>query len=188
MLSFNLTLPTSITTAALTESPESTAPGYQEGFQSGYKAGQWKAQLEAEQQLAEIRKQFAAQLKALHTVHETLDQTAGKHLPELLSLTLQRLFRKHPFTAEETAKELASILQELSEAQSITIECHPKHLSDLQSFVKSESLTMGNDHFIWKESPDLNAGEFKIQSDLGTYDGRHLIKLSKVQTVLEDRS
>ena len=104
------------------------AAGYAAGYEEGKLRAEWEARREAQKQSARLQGLTQA-LEKLHQEYETL---VGEHLPDLVQGALQRIFRQHPFTAQEIANEVSALLRDLEQAGRLTLECAPAEAEELQ--------------------------------------------------------
>jgi flagellar biosynthesis/type III secretory pathway protein FliH len=158
---------------------------YDGGFEAGYAAGQWKAEKEtreaAERQAAEV----AAALHGLQVIQTELLKQAQQNFPPLVMAAVERVFKNHKITDAEVGGEIAALLKDVVHAQSISIECSSEDLDRLQRVVEGLGLMLQKGAHSWKMNPTLKRGEFILQTDLGTVDGRRLTKLNKIKAALQ---
>jgi len=191
MTSFNLALPKGIKTIGLEKFKTSSATfpdAYQDGFTAGYQAGQWKAALEAQQQRELLAQQGQAVLQKMEKLHQELYSIVSQHLPQLLLAALSRVLQHHRFTDEELVREVQTLVKELAQADQISIECSPVDLALLKERVDGIGVSWTQGQLLWKENPLLQQGEFILQSDLGTVDGRRIAKINQVMLAIEAAS
>lgn len=167
------------------------ALGYHGGFSAGYAAGALEGQAayqekirEYEKKIQEMSAAMTAKLTELSEINKVALNTAHDHLPELLVTVFSRILGKHTFSKEEVASEIDKVLSDLTLAESISVECSEKELSQLEEMVKGAGQSLSQGSVKWTGNPDLKSGEFIIHSDLGYYDGRHLNRIKKVQAIL----
>jgi flagellar biosynthesis/type III secretory pathway protein FliH len=158
---------------------------YDGGFNAGYKAGTFKAEREAYDTNGRQQAEVEAVLRGLQQVQKELLEQAKQNFPPLIMAAIDRVFKAHQFTEEEIAKEVGALLKEVVHAQSISIECCPQDLDRLQKTCERLGLTVEKGIHSWKANPTLKRGEFVLQTDLGSVDGRRLTKLSKIKAVLD---
>ena len=160
------------------------AAGYAAGYEEGKLRAEWEGKREQQKQAARIQ-QLVANLEKLHQEYEGL---VGEHLPDLIQGALQRVFRQHPFTAQEIAGEVAALLRDLEQAGRLVLECAPNEADELQQIlVESDAIPDGSK---WTLQPNaaLKPGEFMLKSDLGDVDGRHSSRIRQIHLALEKNS
>lgn len=155
--------------------------GYTAGYEQGKLRAEWEAKREAQKQAARIQS-LAHALENLHKEYETL---VGEHLPDLIQGALQRVFRRHPFTAEEVAAEVAELLRDLEQAGRLALECAPNDAEELQHRLADCGAIPDESKWTLQPNPALKPGEFVLKSDLGDVDGRHSSRLRQIHLALE---
>lgn len=158
--------------------------GYAAGYEEGKLRAEWEGKREQQKQAARVQ-QLVADLEKLHHEYESL---VGEHLPDLIQGALQRVFRQHPFTAQEIAGEVAALLHDLEQAGRLVLECAPDDADELQErLVESDAIPDGSK---WTLQPNtaLKPGEFLLKSDLGDVDGRHSSRIRQIHLALEKNS
>lgn len=193
MTPFELAVPRRLKAARLLPSdgpdaPPRSAGGYDDGFAAGYREGRWKAELEARRQRERLEQEAGTRLRALEQIHDEMLAIVREHLPQLVLAAVTRLFRHHHFKDEEIFAEVRSLLEELAHARSIAIECAPGDLDALRDQIAELGLPFGQAGLEWRANPSLLPGEYIIQSDLGSVDGRRLSKLKQLRLALEPTS
>jgi len=158
---------------------------YDGSYEAGVRAGRQQVLKELVAARAAESRSVQAVLAQLDAVMDELIRTAEGHFPELLLAVLGRVFREHDFSQEEMSGEVVSLLQEVQQAQAVTIEVAPDALSLLQGRVEKLDLSLQTGRIQWKANADLQRGEYLIQTDLGVVDGRRHTKLSQVRVALE---
>ncbi len=188
MRSFDIALPSAPGTVEIAETPALPAlsdEAFAAGHDAGYKAGQRLAAVEAAKAEELRKREIARVLASMSVLSEKYLDTATGHLGELLLLALDRIFVSNPYTAEDVAKEVGGLITEVRQSAKIRIECHPEDMTALQSAMDSSGASLVRDSRIeWVENPSLAAGEYLLESDLGTVDGRKLTRAAKVRTAL----
>lgn len=169
------------------ESPEHS-PGYQAGFDAGYRAGQWLAKLDGQREREQLAAKATVLLKKLQSVHQEMLAVAAEHLPEITLTALSRVLHKHSLPKEGLIEEIQLLLQELNQAHQVTIECSEKDLEQLKSGIDALGLNLGQAQVEWHASATLQQGEYTIESDLGSVDGRRLSRLKNIREALENTS
>lgn|GEM_PF-5656929 len=167
------------------------ALGYDGGFSAGYQAGLLEGKFayqekirESEKKIQEVSATLAKKMGELNQLNRQALNTAQEHLPDLLLTVLSKILEKHTFARAEIAAEIDKVLKELTLAESIFIECAEAEMAQLEELVKGSGYSISQGTVKWKANSDLKPGEFIIHSDLGFYDGRHMNRIKKVQTVL----
>ncbi len=158
--------------------------GYAAGYEEGKLRAEWEARREQQKQAARVQ----ALVRNLETLHREYEALVGEHLPDLIQGALQRVFRQHPFTAQEVASEVGALLRDLEQAGRLVLECAPEEADDLQqTLVEHDAIPDGSK---WTLQPNaaLKAGEFLLKSDLGDVDGRHSARLRQIHLALEKNS
>lgn len=171
-------------TPVASDSPENS-PGYQAGFDAGYKAGQWLARLDGTREREVLAGKVHVLLTKIKSAHENLLSIAAEHLPEITLTALSRVLNKHSIPKEGLIEEIHALLAELNQAHQVTIECGPADLADLQSGVESLGVTLAQGQVEWKANAALQQGEYTIESDLGSVDGRRMTRLRHIREGLE---
>lgn len=179
-------IPSPINKIKRIESTVSLSPThFDAGFQAGYQAGQWQAALEQKKWIDSQKEEWKKSLQALHSLHQEAQNLIVSDFPSLLQLLAEKLLKKNPFTAPQIADEIQLLLRDLSEAQSIRIECAPLELESIQNICEKTGMNLGQGSVHWKSNADLACGEYRIHSDLGSIDGRLQLKLAKLQLALD---
>lgn len=181
-------IPTPITKIKPIEKTASLSPShFDEGFQAGYQAGQWQAALEQKKWIDSQKEEWNKSLLALHSLHQEAQNLIASDFPPLIQLLTEKLLKKNPFTPQQIADEIQSLLKDLSEAHSIRIECAPLELESIQNICEKTGMNLGQGSVHWKSNADLASGEYRIHSDLGSIDARLQLKLAKLQLALDPR-
>jgi flagellar biosynthesis/type III secretory pathway protein FliH len=155
------------------------------GFEAGYEAGRLRAQWEAGRQRDTERTQVRGLVAKLENIHLEYEKLLEEHMPELIQGALARVFRKHPFTAEEITAEVAALMREMAQAGKIALECAPAEADDLRRQLdECESIPSGV-RWTLQGNATLVSGEFLLKSDLGDVDGRHATRMRQIHMVLE---
>ncbi len=158
---------------------------FDEGFHAGYQAGKWQAALEQKKWVDTQKEEWKKSLQALTSLHQESRTLIASDFPQLIQLITDKLLKKNPFTHQQIAEEIQSLLRDLSEAQSIRIECSPLDLESIQNICEKTGMILGQGTILWKSNHDLTAGEYRIHSDLGSIDGRLQLKLAKLKLALD---
>ncbi|MFZ5806696.1 MAG: FliH/SctL family protein [Verrucomicrobiota bacterium] len=185
---FNIVLPKPLAKVAIrkTKSADAaTEEAYRKGHEAGYKAGQLQAQLELRQQKKKNAEEAAEWIRQLESAHEELVKIAGQHIPQLVLAALSRVLQHHKFTDEEIQHEVTALLQELSLAKSISIECSRADMDSLQEYLNSAGTSVTQSTIQWTPNDALQKGEYVIQSDLGVLDGRRSTRMAHVHAALK---
>jgi flagellar biosynthesis/type III secretory pathway protein FliH len=124
----------------------------------------------------------------LENLHRDYEKLLEEHLPDLIQGALARVFRKHPFTAEEITTEVALLLREMEQAAHIALECAPAELNALGKKLEECEILPSGLRFTLQSNPALGAGEFILKSDLGDVDGRHISRLRTIHLALEGKA
>lgn len=161
------------------------SPGYKAGFDAGYKAGQWLAKLDGQREREVLAGKADVLLRKIKAVHEELLVVAAEHLPEIALTALSRVLTKHSLPKEGLIEEIHVLLEELNQAHRVTVECHESDLTELQAGVEALGLSLGQGQLEWKSSALLQQGEYNIESDLGSVDGRRLTRLRRIREAFE---
>lgn len=166
------------------DSPENS-PGYQAGFDAGYRAGQWLAKLDGQREREVLAGKADVLLRKIKAVHDELLTVAAEHLPEITLTALNRVLNKHSIPKEGLVEEIQLLLEELNQAHQVTVECSEEDLAALQSGVEALGVSLGQGQIVWRASAALRQGEYNIESDLGSVDGRRLARLRHIREALE---
>jgi flagellar biosynthesis/type III secretory pathway protein FliH len=105
------------------------AAGYAAGYEEGKLRAEWEARRETQKQAGRIQ----SLVETLEKLHHEYEALVGEHLPDLIQGALQRVFRQHPFTADEIANEVTALLRDLEQAGRLTLECSPVEADELQT-------------------------------------------------------
>ncbi|HEX4138787.1 MAG TPA: FliH/SctL family protein [Candidatus Methylacidiphilales bacterium] len=157
------------------------AAGYNAGYEEGKLRAEWEARREAQKQAQRVQ----ALAHTLETLHKEYEALVGEHLPDLIHGALQRVFRQHPFTAEEVASEVAALLRDLEQAGRLTLECAPGEAEELQQRLADCGAIPNDSNWTLQPSASLKPGEFLLKSDLGDVDGRHSSRIRQIHHALE---
>ncbi|MES2308989.1 MAG: FliH/SctL family protein [Verrucomicrobiota bacterium] len=181
-------IPSKITKVVRVEKNETTDPAhFDAGFKAGYQAGQWQATLEQKKWIETQKVEWAKSLEALLSLHQEAKTLIAADFPFFAQTIVEKLLKKNPFTPEQIADEILAFLKDLSEAHSIRIECAPQDLQSIQSICEKTGMNLGQGSVQWKAHADLASGEYRLQSDLGSVDGRLQPKLAKLKIALDAR-
>lgn len=115
-------------------------------------------------------------------------ENLAEHLPDLIHGALNRVFRKHPFTAKEIGAEVVALLRDIEQAGRISLECCA---ADAESLADELHIAQAvPDHTKWslEINETLQSGEFILKSDLGDVDGRHSSRIRQIHLALEAKS
>ena len=167
--------------AAPDHAADTHAAGYAAGYEEGKLRAEWEARREAQKQAGRVQ----ALVHTLETLHKDYEALVGEHLPDLIHGALQRVFRQHPFTAEEVANEVAALLRDLEQAGRLTLECAPGEAEDLQQRLVESGAIPNDSNWTLQPSTTLKPGEFLLKSDLGDVDGRHSSRIRQIHHALE---
>jgi len=169
-------------TAPVADNHETThAAGYAAGYEEGKLRAEWEAKREQQKQTARVE----ALVRNLENLHKEYEALVGEHLPDLIQGALQRVFRQHPFTAEEVAKEVAALLRDLEQAGRLVLECAPNEADELQQRLVESDAIPQDSKWTLQGNAALKPGEFLLKSDLGDVDGRHSSRIRQIHLALE---
>jgi flagellar biosynthesis/type III secretory pathway protein FliH len=158
--------------------------GYAAGYEEGKLRAEWEAKREQQKQSARIQA-LVQNFEKLHAEYETL---VGEHLPDLIQGALQRVFRQHPFTAQEVALEVTALLRDLEQAGRLVLECAPNEADELQRLLVDFDAIPDGSRWTLQPNTALKPGEFLLKSDLGDVDGRHSSRIRQIHLALESKS
>jgi flagellar biosynthesis/type III secretory pathway protein FliH len=179
-------IPSKITKVARVEKTASTDPKhFDAGFQAGYQAGRWQAELEQQKWIETQKAEWVKSLEALTSLHQETKNLIAEDFPLFAQTIVEKLLKKNPYTPDQIAEEIQCFLRDLSEAHSIRIECSAEDLLTVQGICEKTGMNLGQGSVQWKSHADLASGEYRIQSDLGSIDGRLQPKLAKLKIALE---
>jgi flagellar biosynthesis/type III secretory pathway protein FliH len=167
--------------AAPEPSADTHAAGYTAGYEEGKLRAEWEGHREAQKQATRVQ----SLVHSLETLHKEYEALVGEHLPDLIHGALQRVFRQHPFTAEEVANEVAALLRDLEQAGRLTLECSPAEAEELQQRLVDAGAIPTDSNWTLQPSSTLKPGEFLLKSDLGDVDGRHSSRIRQIHHALE---
>ena len=165
------------------DSPENS-PGYQAGFDAGYRAGQWLAKLDGQIEREQLAAKAEVLLKKLRVVHEEMLAVAAEHLPEIALTALSRVLSKHSIPKEGLIEEIQQLLEELNQAHRVVVECNESDLTAIKAGVEALGLSIGQGQIDWQASAALQQGEYTIESDMGSVDGRRQTRLKHIREAL----
>ncbi len=173
------------------DAPELPVAAIEEVLEDGYYAAGFREG--RRQALAEVAAARAAEtrsaqeaLRELTEVLPHLIDLAEDSFPQLLLTALGRVFREHSFTQDEMAAEVGALLSEVSQAQAITIETAPADLQAMERRIDKLGLSLQQGRLRWKANPNLQPGEYVMQTDLGMIDGRRVSKMAQIRLALEN--
>ena len=170
---------------AAPEAKADSSSSHTAGFEAGYEAGRLRAEWEAGRRRDTERAQVRGLVAKLENIHREYEKLLEEHMPELIQGALARVFRQHPFTADEITAEVAVLMREMEQAGRIALECAPTEADALRRQLEEcESIPSG---MRWTLQPNatLGSGEFLLKSDLGTVDGRHASRVRQIHLALE---
>ncbi len=154
-------------------------------YAAGYRAGYAQAMSEVVVARQGETRSVQEALHELTGVLPELISLAEENFPQLLLTALDRLFRAHRFTQDELASEIGSLLAEAAQAQKIVIEVAPPDLQAMERRIDKLGLSLQRGRLQWLPNAALEKGEYLLQTDLGTIDGRHHVKQAQVRLALE---
>jgi flagellar biosynthesis/type III secretory pathway protein FliH len=166
------------------DSPENS-PGYQAGFDAGYRAGQWLAKLDGQIEREKLSAKTDVILNKIKVIHEEMLAVAAEHLPEITLTALARVLNKHSIPKEGLIEEIKLLIEELNQAHQVVIECNEGDLGDIRGGVEALGIALGQGQIEWRAGANLKQGEYTIESDLGTVDGRRMTRLRHIREALE---
>jgi len=183
----DIVLPISIKRAEMSpaSAPEPSAETHAAGYAAGYEEGKLRAEWEGHREAQKQATRVQSLVHSLETLHKEYEALVGEHLPDLIQGALQRVFRQHPFTGEEVAKEVAALLRDLEQAGRLTLECSPAEADDLQQRLVDCGAIPNDSNWTLQPSATLKPGEFLLKSDLGDVDGRHSTRIRQIHHALE---
>ena len=172
--------------APIEDKPDETshAAGYAAGFEQGRLRAEWEAKRQHQQDSAKVQKLMAT-LENLQREYEGL---LAEHLPDLIQGALNRVYRQHPFTADEISHEVAALLIDMEQAGRISLECAPAQADELRQRLEEFDSIVDGAKWTLQSNPTLNLGEFILKSDLGDVDGRHSSRMRQIHLALEGRA
>ena len=163
------------------KSDSAHASGYAAGYEQGKLRAEWETKREAQKQAARIQ----ALAHALSTLHKEYETLVGEHLPDMIQGALNRIFRHHPFTAEEVATEVTALLTDLQQAGRLVLECSPQEADEIEQRLADSSAIPNDSNWTLQPNATLKPGEFLLKSDLGDVDGRHSSRVRQIHLALE---
>jgi flagellar biosynthesis/type III secretory pathway protein FliH len=169
----------------VSETKTDGAASHGAGFEAGYETGRLRAEWEAGRKRDEERIRVHALVTKLENIHREYEKLLEEHMPELIQAALARVFRKHPFTGEEIAAEIAVLVREMEQAGRIALECAPAEADDLRRQLEECASIPSGVRWTLTSNATLGSGEFLLKSDLGTVDGRHASRVRQVYLALE---
>lgn len=187
MPSFNLVVPEPILSVEIrpTEvSEENPSKVYKRAFNAGYQAGMLQARLEIEETKRKYAQQFEALFEQFGTLLPEWKNSVVDVLSELFMHAFEQLYATFRPSPENLAHEIKGFLNELTHAAQITIHLPPEELEAIQNLLKEVESSHQQGAIQWHGNPELEPGEFLLQSDLGQIDGRNITRLHRVRSIL----
>ena len=184
----DIVLPVRVTRVEKSAAPAAKTPddAHAAGFAAGYEAGRLRAEWEGGQQRGKDREKVRSLVARLENLHREYESLLEEHLPDLIQSALTRVFRKHPFTAQEISAEVIALLHEVQEAGRITLECAPAEADELRARLEACETIPNNSKWTLQGNPSLASGEFLLKSDLGDVDGRHASRIRQIHLTQEN--
>jgi flagellar biosynthesis/type III secretory pathway protein FliH len=167
--------------AAPDHAADTHAAGYAAGYEEGKLRAEWEARREAQKQAERVQ----SLVQLFENLHKEYEALVGEHLPDLIHGALHRIFRQHPFTAQEVAHEVAALLRDLEQAGRLTLECSSAEADELQHLLVDCGAIPDDSKWTLQPSATLKPGEFLLKSDLGDVDGRHSSRIRQIHHALE---
>ena len=155
------------------------------GFEAGYEEGRLRAQWEALRSRQQEKERLEKLVRTLESLHREFESLLSEHMPDLIHGAVNRVFRKHRFTAEEISGEVAALLCDMEQAGKIALECAPAEIVELSKRLEEYDLIPDRSKWTMDANPNLQPGEFVLKSDLGDVDGRHSSRIRQIRMVLE---
>lgn len=186
--SLDIVLPVRVTRVVKLAAPEGDkgdSSSNAAGFEAGYEAGRLRAEWEGTRQREKDRERMRALMGRLENLHREYETLLEEHLPDLIQGALARVFRKHPFTAQEICDEVSLLLRDMQEAGRISLECAPAEADDLRRRLEECETVPSNSRWTLQGNPSLASGEFLLKSDLGDVDGRHSSRMRQIHLAQE---
>jgi flagellar biosynthesis/type III secretory pathway protein FliH len=165
-------------------SDSSHAAGYAAGYEEGRLRAEWEAGRTRQKENAKVQ----GVVKALENLHREYEGLLAEHLPDLIQGALQRVFRRHPFTAEEISAEISALLRDMEQAGRLALECAPADADELRQRLENCETIPDSSKWTLEANPALASGEFLLKSDLGDVDGRHVSRIRQIHLALEAAS
>jgi flagellar biosynthesis/type III secretory pathway protein FliH len=154
-------------------------------IEMGYEQGRLRAEWEAERPRKKENDRVRQLVESLEKLHGEYEKLLEEHLPDLIQRALTRVFRKHPFTADEINAEVTALLEDMENASRLSLECAPVHVVQLRQKLEECESIPANAKWSLEGNDALEPGEFLLKSDLGDVDGRHISRIRQVQMALE---
>jgi flagellar biosynthesis/type III secretory pathway protein FliH len=174
--------------SAVPEPSVSNEASHAAGYSAGYEEGRLRAEWEAARQKAESTKETKAMLQKLERIHREFETLLSEHVPDLIQGALHRVFRNHPFTAEEIGAEVTALVREMEQAGRISVECCRADAEGVADFLQVAQVVPDGMKWSLEANENLQRGEFLLKSDLGDVDGRHLSRIRQIHLALEGSS
>jgi flagellar biosynthesis/type III secretory pathway protein FliH len=168
--------------------PELNESGHPAGYAAGYEEGKLRAEWEGKREQQKQAARIQEIIRRLEILHQEYEGLIGEHLPDLIQGALQRVFRQHPFTAQEIAQEVGALLRDLEQAGRLVLECAPEEADELQRLLVESDAIPHDSKWTLQPNAALKAGEFLLKSDLGDVDGRHSSRIRQIHLALENNS
>ena len=167
---------------------ESNTDNHATGYAAGYEEGRLRAEWEAARQRRQESDHLQGLMRTLENLHREYEGLLAEHLPDLIQGALNRVFRKHPFTAGEISAEVSALLRDMEQAGRIALECAPSEAEDLRRRLEECETVPDSAKWTLAANPALQPGEFILKSDLGDVDGRHSSRIRQIHLALEAKS
>lgn len=174
--------------AALMETGLDHDTTHASGFAAGYEEGRLRATWEAARHKEELTKKAQAMLDKLEHLHHEFEGLLAEHVPDLIQGALNRVFRKHPFTAAEIGREVSALLLDMEHAGRISLECCRADAEGLADQLHVAQVVPDDTKWSLEANETLQPGEFILKSDLGDIDGRHSSRIRQIHLALEAAS
>jgi flagellar biosynthesis/type III secretory pathway protein FliH len=162
----------------------SHAAGYAAGYEEGRLRAEWEAARRHQKESEKVQKL----MQTLENLHREYEGLLAEHLPDLIQGALNRVYRQHPFTAEEIGHEVAALLIDMEQAGRISLECAPAQADELRAQLEDCEAIADSPTWNLQANSGLNLGEFILKSDLGDVDGRHSSRIRQIHLALEGKS
>jgi flagellar biosynthesis/type III secretory pathway protein FliH len=162
--------------------------GHAAGYAAGYEEGRLRAEWEGKRLQMKESEKVKKLVQTLENLHREYEALLAEHLPDLIQGALKRVYRQHPFTAEEIGHEVAALLMDMEQAGRIALECSPAQADELRGRLEACDAIGDSTKWTLQPNPGLHLGEFILKSDLGDVDGRHSSRMRQIHLALEGNS
>jgi flagellar biosynthesis/type III secretory pathway protein FliH len=189
-MALDIVLPISVKRIEKSNEPLPDVPegAHSAGYAAGYEEGKLRAEWETKREQQKQSARAQELIRTLENLHKEYEVLVAEHLPDLIQGALHRVFRKHPFTAEEISNEVTLLLKDMEQAGRLTLECAPGDAEEIMKRLEQCDALPESSSWTLEPNATLHPGEFVLKSDLGDVDGRHSSRIRQIHHALEKSS